>query len=297
MRQPIPPNETPPLSEQLRQFALTQIDLALTLFSAAPRRQDEAIHETRRCLKRVRALLRLVKAELPATIYDRDNLYLRNVGRQLSALRDAAVMKETLGKLKKEFPSRLSRPAWRELQETLTARAQPSAAQKAKRMTAVATKLRIARARIEKWALDFDDIAVLQTGLRKAYRRGQRALEQAQEEPTAETFHEWRKQVNHLRHQLQLLQTLQLGKVKPTLRDCKALAEILGWKNDLAVLVREIECSHSQAQATTPPAFQALIQTRDAALTEQATQFGQRLYQYKPNALLRSLWGQNLRRN
>lgn len=115
-------------------------------------------------------------------------------------------------------------------------------------------------------------------------------MEQALDEPTAETFHEWRKQVNHLRHQLQLLQTLKLGQVKTTLREFKALGELLGLKNDLAVLTRVLEHRHSIAKVTIPPAFQALMQARDTALTEEATALGQQLYHRKAKALLRSLW-------
>lgn len=134
------------ISERLQHFALAQLDLAINYLTAARHKPDTAIHETRRCLKRVRALLRLVKAELPATVYDRDNLYLRNIGRQLSALRDAAVVGETLAALKKEAPTQLPRSVWRELKQTLAARSRQSDLQKEKRMVAVAEKLRMARA-------------------------------------------------------------------------------------------------------------------------------------------------------
>lgn len=277
------------IAEHLQDFALRQLDLAIRYLSATKHKPDTAIHETRRCLKRVRALLRLVKAELPATVYDRDNLYLRNIGRQLSVLRDAAVIEETLVALQKDAPTQLARNDWRELKQSLTARSRPAAVQKAKRMTAVAAKLRTMRARVEKWSLEFDDPTVLQQGIRKAFRRGQRAMEQAMEGPSAEAFHEWRKQVNHLRHQLQILQTLKLGKVKKALQEFKALAELLGLKNDLAVLTHALERGHRKAKATIPAALQELMQARDAALTNEACQLGQRLYEQKPKALLRAI--------
>jgi CHAD domain-containing protein len=240
-------------------------------------------------VKRVRALLRLVKAELPATVYDRDNLYLRNIGRQLSALRDAAVIEETFAALQKEFSAQLPRRTWQAVKHSLVVRARPSNGQKEKRMMAVAAKLRTARARVEKWSLEFDEVETLQQGIRKAYRRGQRALEQALEEPTTENFHEWRKQVNHLRHQLQILQTLKLGQVKTTLREFKSLAELLGGKNDLALLSQRLR-RRSKAPTTIPLALQELIQTREQALTAEAITLGQPLYQAKAKALLRSLW-------
>lgn len=277
------------ISKRLQQYALAQLDRAIRYLTDARHKSDTAIHETRRCLKRVRALLRLVKVALPAHIYDRDNLYLRNIGRQLAALRDAAVSAETLAALKKEFPAKLPRNEWRSLQESLATALRQSLPNQKKRMGAVIIRLRAARARVEKWALDFDDVAVLQSGLRKAYRRGQRAMEQALETPTATTFHEWRKQVNHLRHQLQLLQTLKLGKVKATLRDFKLLAELLGLKNDLAVLTQQLQSRQRKAKITIPPALQELIQTRATTLTDEAVTCGRQLYQRKPKAFSRSI--------
>jgi CHAD domain-containing protein len=281
------------ISDRLQHFALAQLDLAIHYLTEAKRKPDVAIHETRRCLKRVRALLRLVKDELPATVYDRDNLYLRNIGRQLSALRDAAVIAETLLALKKEYAAQLPRSTWRELKQGLIHRSRSSAVQKTKRMKTVAAKLQTARTRIEKWPLEFDTIKVVQQGVRQSFRRGQRAMEQALREPTPATFHEWRKQVNHLRHQLQILQTLKLGEVKTTLRAFKSLAELLGLKNDLAVLTRELE--RSKMTATISSAIQALIQARDAVLTQESNHLGQQLYHQKPKSMWRALQRRNLR--
>jgi CHAD domain-containing protein len=127
------------------------------------------------------------------------------------------------------------------------ARAQQTHALKEKRMVAVAAKLCTARARVEKWALNFDDVTVLQQ-----YRRGQRALEQALADASAQTFHEGRQQVKQRRHQLQPLQTLQIGRVKTTLREFKSLTAMLGLKNDLAVLTRQLARHRSIAQVTIP---------------------------------------------
>ncbi len=279
-----------PISNRLQQFALAQLDLALTYLTDPKRNPDAAIHETRRCVKRVRALLRLVKAQLPAINYDRENLYLRNVGRQLTTLRDAAVRVETLAALQKEYAPQLPRSAWRTLKKELgTTLLQPKLS-KTKRMAAVATRLHTARTRVEKWALEFDDQAVLQQGVRQAYRRGGRAMARALAEPTAENFHEWRKQVNHLRHQLQILQALQLGKVKATLRDFKALAELLGRKNDLDVLARYFQRHPPTAGKPVSEALQALLHTRDAAFASAASQLGQRLYAHKAKAYTQQIW-------
>lgn len=270
------------IGNQLQLFALAQLDRAMTYLTDAKHDPDAAIHETRRCLKRVRADLRLVKSELTATTYDRNNVYLRNIGRRLAALRDVAVMRETVASLKKKYPHQLPDSMWRELEQELSTAHRQSAQQKKSRLIAVALRLRTARARVAQWALDFDDDVVLQKGIRKAYKQGRRALQQALKEPTPENFHEWRKQVNHLRHQLQILQTLKLGKVKTTLLQCKALAEVLGRKNDLAVLLHHWQSKHRQALET-------LTHAPDAALAAEAIKLGQQLYERKPKAFIRQI--------
>ncbi len=277
------------ISNRLQEFALAQIDRAITYLTDAKLNPDEAIHETRRCLKRVRAILRLVKTELDATVYDRDIVYLRNAGRQLAALRDAAVKGETLAALKKEFATQLPAGAWRELKKEIATAQLQSVQRKKKLRVTVTARLHTARTRIQKWALDFDGEAVVSKGLRKAYQRGGRAMELALQEPTADNFHEWRKQVNHLRHQLQILQNLELGKVKAALSEFKSLAEILGHKNDLAVLSHHFQRVKRQAEEPAKVALQALIHTRDTALAAEATKLGQQLYERKAKAFLRSI--------
>lgn len=279
----------PSISESLRQFALAQVDHAIHYLTAAKVNPDTAIHETRRCVKRVRALLRLLETQFPTTQYDRENLYLRNIGRQLTKLRDAAVRAETLASLQKDFPAALSRDAWRELKKEMGSPPRSLLQQKKKRMTTVAMRLRTARARVENWQMEFDAEAVLRKGLRRTYRRSRRALKQVQESPTAENFHEWRKQVNHLRHQLQILQTLKFGKVKTALRDCKQLTELLGLKNDLAVLRQQLHRNKRNARKPGSQTLQTLIETRDTAYATQSLKLGQPFDKRKARTFLRSI--------
>lgn len=279
-----------PIGRRLQQFALAQIDLAITYLTNPKPNPDEAIHETRRCVKRVRALLRLAKTQMPVTIYDRENLYLRNIGWQLTKLRDAAVMAETLAELQKEFPLQLKRREWRTLKTELTDTQRRTKLDKKKRMATVAQRLRTARTRVDKWSLEFDDDAVLRQGLRKTYQRGRYIMEEAIAKPTTENFHEWRKQVNHLRHQLQILHTLKLGKVKPLLREFKLLAEQLGRKNDLAMLARQFAPRPSAATKPLRATLQLLLDAREADFTTAAEQSGQRLYARKFKAYAQQIW-------
>ena len=60
---------------------------------------EEAVHEARKDVKKLRALLRLVRSSTSAKVRTRENEALRDVGRSLSGKRDADVMLATLAGL------------------------------------------------------------------------------------------------------------------------------------------------------------------------------------------------------
>jgi hypothetical protein len=103
------PGERPP--EGLRRIALGQLDLVLELLEGEIDRMAAArtVHETRKALKRLRALVRLIKDELPEGEFERENVILRNAGRRLAGARDGEVMVSTLERLLRRHPRKLGR--------------------------------------------------------------------------------------------------------------------------------------------------------------------------------------------
>src|ERR1700730_6292152 len=70
--------------------------------------RDEAVHEARKSVKKIRAVLRLMRPELDGT-YDAQTRRLRAVGRKLSEFRDAGAIVETFDNLKKKYRSDLKK--------------------------------------------------------------------------------------------------------------------------------------------------------------------------------------------
>ena len=68
---------------------------------------DVAVHEARKDVKKLRALLRLVRSTTSGRVRRRENEALRDVGRSLSGVRDADVMLATLADLEESFPGDL----------------------------------------------------------------------------------------------------------------------------------------------------------------------------------------------
>lgn len=85
------------LEHEVRRIAGDQLDKAIRQLECQPDVAD-AVFSARKRIKKVRGLYRLVHSGQPA-FFRRENRRLRDVGRALSALRDAAAMVDTLERL------------------------------------------------------------------------------------------------------------------------------------------------------------------------------------------------------
>src|SRR5215467_10608697 len=91
-----------PIGQAVRRVGLEQIEIA-TAKLAGTDDVATAIHDARRCLKRLRALLRLVEPGLAEGLYRREAARLAGIGRLLAGARDLHVMRQTLSKLEGRF--------------------------------------------------------------------------------------------------------------------------------------------------------------------------------------------------
>ena len=91
-----------PIGEGVRRIGLEQIEIAEAKLAS----KDDisaSIHDARRCLKRMRALLRLIRPGLEERVYRREAERLAGIGNLLSGARDLDVMQLTLQKLESRF--------------------------------------------------------------------------------------------------------------------------------------------------------------------------------------------------
>ena len=99
----------------IRRIVHDEIDSAvgqLTNHAGNRRSRDEAIHEARKSIKKIRGALRLVQPEL-GQIYAKENGRLGETGRQLSELRDAGAIIEVFDRLVGNYRHKLKPEAAR----------------------------------------------------------------------------------------------------------------------------------------------------------------------------------------
>jgi len=255
---------------------------------------DLRVHGARKSIKRVRALLRLVRAAMPASRFREHNAALRDAARGLSAARDAAVALATfdalipepdvlLGAVRADLLARRDDPGAHN--PLAQGGPDPALLQTAAQALSVARPALLA----DLGPLDWD---VLAAGLRDSYGGGRAAMQAAlaghdgelgdlgQLGHDDEAFHDWRKRAKDLWYQCQLLRDAcpeLLGALEGMLAD---LGELLGEDHDLAVL---------QASASASPALHARIAAQHGKLRAAAWRLGQRVHAERPRAFLRRM--------
>jgi CHAD domain-containing protein len=240
---------------------------------------EEAVHEARKDLKKLRALLRLARGELGETTFTRENTALRDAGRALAAARDSDVMLDTLKAL--DIPAGLGWDLRKAIQAHLARNGGGSRHAAAKRVVA---DLREARGRIEDWPFERDSFGALSEGLERTYRRGRRDFKAVQANPSVEALHEWRKRVKELWYHHNLLRPLWPTVMEAVGDQAHELSDRLGDDHDLAMLADWIR-EHTGAD----PEFFDAVERRRAELQAEAMTLGARLYADKPSAYVRRL--------
>jgi CHAD domain-containing protein len=248
--------------------------------------ENEAIHEVRKRFKKVRAALRLVREELGDDVYREENWCLRDAARPLTEVRDAEVLVEIVAKLTPQFAEATEPGAFAKIREALLANQQEVTRRVLDDDRAFAAVEEVAArtlARLPDWRIERAGWAALESGLRRVYRAGHRALALAAEISSVENLHEWRKQAMYLWHQLQLLEAAWTGSEKELVDQTHKLSTLLGDDHDLAVL--------RETLAADPLAYGghrvlkgvfAVIDRRREELERQAFALGREVYKDSP---------------
>jgi len=280
-----------PVSAGIKRVVLARIDNALgELRGEAGNDPAEAIHEARKDMKKIRSAIRLVRDALGDDLYRRENQHYRDVGRELSGLRDAEVLVETLESLGERFgPAQSERYAGlRDRFQTELRQRQDDGSQE-RQMATAAAALTAGRGRVETWPLEGDEWELIAPGIHRSYRRGRKRLREIEERLSDETLHEWRKRAKDLWYQLRLIQDAEPELIGALADQTHDLSDHLGDDHDL-VLLREQARRRSQGfTAADQRLLLQLIDQRRGELQFAASSLGERIYAEKPKRFVKRL--------
>jgi CHAD domain-containing protein len=203
--------------------------------------RDKAIHDARKSLKKVRAILRLVHAEMGEE-YERENACLRDIAARLSGFRDAFAIIGTFDDLRKKFKDEAGISGLRSVRAGLAKRRRESGSGKdiGIVLKAAAADLKGAANRVKDWPLKTDGYEAIAPGLEEFYRRGRKALLRAQKDATAENLHRLRKRVKDHWYHTRLLEGLWTEVMAGYEKSLKNLEDWLGNDHNLSVLCDRI---------------------------------------------------------
>ena len=251
-----------PAGRSWRRIAGEQIAMARDLL-ASGRDVDVAIHETRKAMKRVRALLRLLRPGLPGKVYKREKARYGDIARLLAGARDEAVLAATAHELSRQTMGKARIAAEALASNGLAVRHSGTESSLASVAVADQAAREVKAARVREAVAALDEAAqglaalkvrqpayqVVRQGLADSYGEGRRAMKRAYRDEEDEDFHDWRKAVQaHWRHMLLVARAWpELFEARAQL--AKEMSDLLGEDHDLYVLIHSAEASEATGAA------------------------------------------------
>lgn len=265
------------MTRALRRLARDRIDHALAALDGgeAP---EEALHTARKDIKKLRALLELVRPVFPD--WRRENTALREAAREVSALRDRTAMVECYDRLAEGFGAEEAQ-AVAPLRTALVAGQHPP--DTAALTAGLCQALTATRTRSAQWQLKKSGFSALAPGLERSYARGRAAMKRADKTGAAEDFHEFRKRVKAHWYQAMLFTPIAPDLIAPRRKLAGVLGELLGEIHDLVAFAALLPEAPLDPAARS--ALAARIATERQSREARSLVLGGRLYADAPEAL------------
>ncbi|MBU1865381.1 MAG: CHAD domain-containing protein [Actinobacteria bacterium] len=246
--------------------------------------RDTGLHEARKAIKRLRALLRLVRRQLGEPVFEEHDGALRDLARALAPLRDARVSIDIL-----DEAATARCPG---LRTVLAGRYQALLGATFGDPAALASLERAVGEGRRRWEAVFpgalpDGFEVVAAGITRTYRRGRKRMARAMRRGRDRDFHEWRKEAKHLRHQMEMLLPLDPVALAPAVVRLVELGEVLGSEHDLTVVIGMVDPSEGGGDGRS--SLLGALSQRRAGLRAAARRLGTEVFGSEPAVLVAGL--------
>lgn len=278
---------TESVAENIKRIINEELEGAIYSLENPQNRPEEAIHNVRKRIKKIRAVFRLIRNEISAKLFRQENIRYRNIGHMMSHVRDATVMINTLGRLKGKYRKAIPTTAYNKARQTLIhkqAEASKDFFEEKNAIQQVLDALHDARHNQPNFAFKRDTFAVFSGNLKNIYERGIKAYNFALTNPSIDTYHELRKEVKNLWYHTRILSPLWPGLFQALAQELGSLSELLGDDHDLGVLFEEIESGRLPfSRKATAERMLSMINEQRINLQQQVYPIGKRIFIEKPD--------------
>lgn len=278
-----------PLQEGIRRVVSEQVERALGELADTSLDRATTIHQVRKRCKKVRGALRLVRSGMKT--YPEENAWYRDAASTLSDARDAEALIETCDALSKKCSGEVDAATMHAIRARLQTR-RDTLMEDEDRISECLREFEAAMVegleRASSLRIDDEGYDTALAGLRKSYARARAAMQAAFDEPSAKSFHEWRKRVKYHGYHVRLLREAWPTVMKARREETDALGHLLGNHHNLCVLRdRVMEDPVLSANEADLDEFSRCIDQHTAKLEKASQPMGGRLLAEKPKHLER----------
>ena len=276
-----------PLGAGILRVAENLIDSITDSGEHPKRNEGEYVHNVRTTIKRLRALLRLIRPVISETFFNRENARLRKAGRRLAVARDAEVARETLKTL----------PVSGDPEKQAVAAALAGLESKDGARIEVGDALNEIRKDLEQTKRNLQQLQivngeweVVEPGLQDVYRQSRKRMDRALQDGGDEAFHKWRIRVKNLFYELELLEPVWPKRMDKMTARLSKLQDKIGCDHDIAVLKGLLRKTPKRFGGT--EAVERLIRCLDGKsrkLRQAAEPLGEKIFAKKPRRFVRKL--------
>lgn len=273
-----------PIPDAIRRIALEELDGAIADLTEGTPDLDHRVHEARKHLKRLRALLELARGCVKASRLEHEKRAVRSAARSLAGVRGEAALVESFEALQARFDGELDTAASARIRERLGSTGQPRP-DAAAALGPARVALTEVRARLVELAIEGTGFDALEPGFCKTYERARKAFRWARKHPEADQLHRFRTPEKRHFYQVQLLEPMWPEVLHAQRKELSRLGDWLGDHHDLSLLGPELRDRGLSADDL--GAIEPLIWRRSQELEREVFDLGSRLVAESPRALCR----------
>jgi hypothetical protein len=276
------------LSAEIRRIVLEQLDAATSeLTSIGDPESDETIHDARRRVKKIRAVIRLVRPVLDGRSHAVD-ADLSDVSHLLAPVADGQGVIETVDELARRYPKALPREMVEAIRADLLERERriDAVADADHILDRAAITLRSERPRVQQWQLTEEGFRALAPGLRQSVRRAREAMIATWTRPTPDRHHVWRRRVKEHWLHVRLIEAGCGDHLLPYQRRLETLDGILGEYHNV-VLLREVLTTDTALSRREAAQCLRIVAKYQRLLRRHSQVLGARIYVERPRQFVR----------
>ncbi len=282
-------SRTENVKENIERILLEQIDYILMHCEGGQKDIHKSIHEIRKSIKRIRAVLRLIREEIGYSSYYRENVFYRDLNRRLSDLRNLNVLILNLERLKKDLSVTIPGEKLDPLIGFLLGKRDKMVAGKILQddfLSKLAGKILNARKRISELPISNNSFEAFAGGMYRMYRQGKDYLITAGKDPDPHLLHDMRKRMKYLWYQIEILKPMYPGLLKAFAGSLENITEKLGIYHDFDVLSEYLHDPDIELDAGIQEALLEACEFKKSALLKEILRKAGALFSEEPEALI-----------